>query len=106
MANEKRLIDANALKDRFKLRIDWLDKDKHDEYTTGIWDGCLYDAELIDEAPTVDAVEVVRCEKCNYGHWLSGAKKYACRHLLYTGGNKHSGEHFCSYAERRQGECK
>ena len=64
MANEKRLIDANALKDRFKLRIAWLEKDKHDEYTTGIWDGCLYDAKLIDEAPTVDAVEVVP------GRWI------------------------------------
>ena len=63
MANEKRLIDANALKERFKLRIDWLEKDKHDEYTTGIWDGCLYDEKLIDEAPTVDAVEVV------HGRW-------------------------------------
>ena len=58
-----RLIDANALKDRFKLRINWLEKDKHDEYTIGIWDGCLYDTKLIDEAPTVDAVEVV------HGRW-------------------------------------
>lgn len=56
---------------------------------------------LIKEQTTVDAVPVVRCEECRYSHWLSGAKKYACRHPLYTGGNKHRGDHFCSYGERR-----
>jgi hypothetical protein len=53
-----RLIDANALKDRFKLRLDWLKLDVHDEYTKGLYHGCDYDMALIDEQPTVDAVEV------------------------------------------------
>lgn len=55
MANEKRLIDANALKDRFKLRINWLEKDAHDQYSLGLFYGAEYDAKLIDEIPTVDA---------------------------------------------------
>lgn len=66
MHGNRRMIDANALKDRFNLRIKWLEKDKHDDYTTGIWDGCLYDAKLIDEIPTVDAVEV----KCKVGDYV------------------------------------
>ena len=47
-------------------------------------------------------VEVVRCEKCSFSHYYSGAKKYACRCPLYTGGNMHSGNHFCSYGERKE----
>ena len=66
MANEKRLIDANALKDRFKLRLDWLKLDVHDEYTKGLYHGCDYDMTLIDEQTTVDAVEVVRCKDCRW----------------------------------------
>ena len=50
-----RLIDADALKNRFKLRIDWLEKDVHDEYSKGLYHGAETDVELIDEIPTVDA---------------------------------------------------
>ena len=101
MANEKRLIDANALKERFKLRIDWLEKDKHDEYTTGIWDGCLYDEKLIDEAPTVDAVEVVRCKDCLFSRYFeeSGTRKCRTMQGLYR---TVEDDDFCSYGERKE----
>ena len=89
MQNEKRLIDANALKDRFKLRIDWLEKDKHDEYTTGIWDGCLYDDKLIDEAPTVDAVEVV------HGRWIKGENWSVTCSVCGCLSIAHDGKNFC-----------
>ena len=46
--------------------------------------------------------ELVRCKDCKHSHYLSGAKKYACRHPLYTGGNKHGGDHFCGYGEKRE----
>lgn len=72
MASKKRLIDANALKDRFKLRLDWLKLDVHDEYTKGLYHGCDYDITLIDEQPTVDAVEVV------HGDWLGVGNMYMC----------------------------
>jgi len=52
MANEKRLIDANALKVKGFA-----------DHDTG--EGIVF-VQDIDEAPTVDAVEVVRCEKCQY----------------------------------------
>ena len=51
MASEMRLIDANAL-----------------TWSIGIGDDCeqffYVKAENIDNAPTVDAVEVVRCKDC------------------------------------------
>ena len=48
----KRLIDANALK-----------KEAWPERYTG--EGIIY-VEDVDKAPTVDAVEVVRCKDCEY----------------------------------------
>ena len=48
MANEKRLIDANALI-----------KEANAEGAYG-----YVDAKQIADAPTIDAVEVVRCEGC------------------------------------------
>ena len=54
----------------------------------------------ICKAPTVDAVEVVRCKNCK--RWKYDAKKMAglCkRHINYT-----TQWDFCSYGERREGE--
>ena len=57
MATEKRLIDANA------MREDWLENGEN-EY--------VYDTnaviDSIDAQPTVDAVEVVRCRNCRHRH--------------------------------------
>ena len=50
MANEKRLIDANAL-------IKEANSDRAYGYV---------DAKQIADAPTIDAVEVVRCKDCKY----------------------------------------
>ena len=51
MANEKRLIDANALRD--------------DTFILDAWDAKIVRAWL-DDQPTVDAVEVVRCKDCKH----------------------------------------
>ena len=68
MANEKRLIDANALMKRFYNYYDCVN-----EFTSknGYRGDTLMDYEVadmiydcIDNAPTVDAVEVVRCKDC------------------------------------------
>ena len=64
MANEKRLIDANALNERFDKRIKWLRLDMHDQYSLGLYHGAVTDKNLIGEMPTVDAVEVA------HGRWL------------------------------------
>ena len=66
MANEKRLIDANALIE--------------EAYAEGAYG--YVDAKQIADAPTVDAVEIVRCEFCK------NAEPYDCTingtvHRLY-----------------------
>lgn len=61
MANEERLIDANALKVKA-----FPDPDSGE--------GLVY-VQDIDEAPTVDAVEVVRCKDCI--HWCDCKVKLA-----------------------------
>ena len=99
MANEKRLIDANALWDD-------VDKSKHDNPHTIARVKLNHRQEhdhflnMIFNAPTVDAVEVVRCKDCV--HWLErdayGMGKY---HQCYITGHIPSKDHFCSYGERR-----
>ena len=50
---------------------------------------------IIDEQPTVDAVEVVRCKDCvSYG-----GTGWCCEHDTCMEEND-----FCSYGERREGE--
>ena len=83
MANEKRLIDANALRD--------------DTYILDSWDAKIVRAWL-DDQPTVDAVEVVRCNDCKYAMHDAMFGGYWC------GGGKVKADHFCSYGERREGE--
>ena len=68
MANEKRLIDANALMDAFrKYMTDRYDREKcvSAENCKTCEPGCLW-RKKVSAAPTVDAVEVVRCKDCKY----------------------------------------
>ena len=61
-----RLIDANALNERFDKRIKWLQLDIHDQYSLGLYHGAVTDKDLISEMPIVDAAPVVRCRDCFY----------------------------------------
>ena len=63
---EPRLIDANALNERFDKRIKWLQLDVHDQYSLGLYHGAVTDKNLISEMSIVDAVPVVRCRDCFY----------------------------------------
>lgn len=109
MANEKRLIDANVLIETGE-----------EGYITDIfpnWNGfpqsvqnavCEYGRyikNLIQEQPTVDAVEVVRCKDCihycqthGYSHTYMGC-------MIFDGANEIPYEtepdDFCSHGERR-----
>lgn len=57
-------IKREALKERFRKRLEWLKKDVHDEYSGALLDGCEYDMELIDEIPAIDVAPVV------HGQWV------------------------------------
>ena len=65
-------------------------------YTDCFDSGVLYMLELIDAAPTVDAVEVIRCRDC------------AVPHNKYTGCPKLNGlvtppDFYCPFGERKDG---
>ena len=102
MANEKRLIDANALKDMFDAR----EADDVELYGGVRIVECFPadDAkEMVDKMPTVDAVEVVRCKECANGYKSSASytgmrcKKWGC----YDTDCDCRPDDFCSHGERR-----
>ena len=86
MANEKRLIDANA-------RIEEIKKahcTNCENYNGIRCRACWVDDAigLIDDAPAVDAVEVVRCAYCD-----PGSRDYNPCWLCKKGGTAHDVEH-------------
>ena len=57
----------------------------------------------IENAPAVDAVEVVRCKDCKY-YWLPQGFCEHERHEHQTAAVIQYDDDFCSYGERREGE--
>lgn len=90
MANEKRLIDANVVLAK--------------QFTTGLSDasGNYYgyaDVVFVDDienAPTVDAVEVVRCKDCKKQDTYLCPLYHCVRPRIDA-----RDDYFCSYGERR-----
>lgn len=97
MANEKRLIDADALLGKFQFRL------PVDGHIAECIDDCAKMAkQIINDAPTVDAVEVVRCKDCKYWGYVVG-----CGHYCECNANQMADtveDDFCSYGERIEGE--
>lgn len=93
MANEKRLVDVNALLEKMKNTSRYFD--------------IKFD---IEEAPTVDAVAVVRCKDCkhyrNHPHGLCYAWTEPCTNERGYKGEVHCTEpdDFCSYGERKDND--
>lgn len=100
MANEKRLIDANDL---------W--------HKTFVCDEVAEVRKFIENAPTVDAVEVVRCKDCRWAkpyERIDGKTGYCCHfcgHSFKYGTSFErvfspvkDSDDFCSYGERRTNE--
>ena len=92
MANEKRLIDANALKREFSTIADRSNLDY-------IFIDVISDA--IEDAPTVDAVEVVRCKDCKHYHWEQEPCHGKIIRYCDVLSREVWKEFFCSYGERR-----
>lgn len=97
MANEKRLIDANALIEEANA-----------EGAYG-----YVDAFQIANAPTVDAVEVVRCRECKHHRDKNEQEQqYLVEDILICTSpdatddcwNAVWPDHFCSYGERKDGD--
>ena len=87
MANEKRLIDANALIEEANA-----------EGAYG-----YVDAFQIANAPTVDAVEVVRCRECKHWH----KETLFCDYMPYGEAQERVNwyaDDFCSYGKRKDSD--
>jgi hypothetical protein len=102
MANEKQM----DLIDRHALGIGRCDPDafplQNRGYCAG-WNGVI---NLLEQAPRVDAVPVVRCKDCkHYKPQNQGAHRNCttpyCMRMVAV---KVSPDDFCSYGERREGE--
>ena len=104
MANEKRLIDANALRDTIE-HIDWYHIDKKGHLAHGANSAVhtpFYKAEsiykAIENAPTVDAVEVVRCNDCKHMVTTPDGLRLCS---VWCAINGMGDEGFCNYGERK-----
>ena len=92
----KRLIDADALSEKLC------------ETTIFIKDGEVFQR-MINDAPTVDAVEVVRCKECEhfeYNHVedVDGVPLIVAHEIcrFWSGGSKTSENGYCSFGKRRE----
>ena len=84
-----RLIDADALIALIKKRI-----------KNSMIIGWL--CSIIRDAPTIDAVPVVRCKDCKFGDWDSEPND-AMVCMRTKDGFWRSGNDFCSFGERKEG---
>ena len=112
MANEKRLIDANAFRRRIEAFVGTVrykginnvptgyETCNPTEYMRGYERGVMDTYTVAVVQPQVDAVEVVRCKDCK--HFTAG---YCCRDIKGRSQMHYMGEDaFCSYGERREEE--
>ena len=89
LPSEKRLIDANAL-------ISYMDEcSKESRFRVY----CGYAKSFIDDAPTVDAVPVVRCKDCKHFKRNLENDTY-CSSV--NGLTDPQEDDFCSYGERKK----
>lgn len=106
MASEKRLIDANALKDafcdacstfrRYKRAVEDC-RNKQDSYGHN-----CFKMRLIDSATTIDVVAVVRCKECKHctpdENIVGGYGDCFYKDDIHSIVNA---DDFCSYGERK-----
>ena len=95
MANEKRLIDANAIHDFVS-----------EEFKDDVPYEWAWALTVVDCAPAVDAVPVVRCRDCKHLNVLNRKELYAhCpkTNTVFLPFELDTREHFCSLGERKEG---
>jgi hypothetical protein len=97
MENEKRLIDANALDEKVgKLAERYAAQGR-----MVVAEDYNFIRTVLMTAPTVDAVEVVRCKDCK--HFIQ--EEHGCNHFGYYSHTPWVDEvGFCSYGEKRDGD--
>ena len=88
--SKKRLIDADALWRKFESEP-WYDNADRDEIALP----------LVDEAPTVDSVEVVRCRECKQGE--IDDPDFPDEYYCHEGCGWNKGDFYCAYGELKEG---
>ena len=92
MTTEKRLIDANEVWHKIHKRREAayreLNHPRCNAYLNAEFD--------VLDAPTVDAVEVVRCKDCKHKDGMPGQTNIVCWQM--------HDDDFCSYGERKDGD--
>lgn len=86
-----RLIDADALMDALGIAVECKDCSRNGTFGCKEDSAFVYACESITDAPTIDAVEVVRCKDC-----------VSVRYCRFAQGLGLDG--YCSMGERRE-EC-
>ena len=87
-----RLIDADAVVKRIVLHGEPIG-----DYNIGLKIGFDTIRKLIDNAPDVDAVPVIRCGDCKYYHYSHKEQRCdLCNKVLLLP------DDFCSYGERKE----
>jgi hypothetical protein len=90
-----RLIDAGALTEQMHNHYEVRNPKQN-----ATMDECCM---MVFNAPTIDAVPVVRCKDCK--HWNKDA--LACDTLPWVDSSEHANwyaDDFCSYGERKDGD--
>ena len=83
-SSEKRLIDADAFLEKMKRTSRYFD--------------VVFD---VEEMPTVDAVEVIRCRDCEHYKWIPNFGRPMCTN--FRGLAIAKPDDFCPYGEQKEG---
>lgn len=97
-----RLIDGDALIEKFNENV-YMAECLIDARTAERFATFCALADAVEEMPTVDAVEVVRCRECKFrSSWMMNRNlRYICPESgLFPNGESD----FCSYGERKDGD--
>lgn len=98
-----RLIDADKLLGIYKKWIPQLSSKKDEGDRRGV-ETCIA---VLEDMPTIDAVEVVRCKDCKYHHWeqepCHGKTVHYCE-LPHMRGVEVFEEFFCYYGKQKDGD--
>ena len=94
-----RLIDADALRKNFEdleiVRHEWMTPSR------GEIQGLDVAICVLADAPTIDAVPVVRCRECV--HWATGTNEEESWEYCTLLDHEIDGDRFCAYGERKDG---
>ena len=97
-----RLIDGDALKDRFEYLAD----DDWNQGTGTTWANAFREsADVVEDMPTIDAVEVVRCRECEFRYEgeYRGRRMMMCDYMDPEQEDMMSDDDFCSRGRKNDG---